>query len=113
MNRTRLQWSGTFGCCHEDHTDLTAFWIVVSIFFTCFVGFYLVAFFIGMRQKTAGHLDANDITGNDGQPRLSDPTQVPGSSSINCDESDDDDPLLRVSEEPEDPKNQNLLDLNE
>lgn len=114
MNSTRYQWSGKFKCCHEKHTDLTAFWIVISLFFACFVGFYLVAFVIGMRQRAAGHLDANDLLGNDGQPRIVDPTHVPRTSSINCEESDDDDPLLRTSHEDfETPRNQNLVDLND
>lgn len=109
MNKTQTEWSGTFRCCHEKKTDLTMFWIAASVFFVILIGFYIVAFVMGMKKP--GPLDANDIIG---QPHLVDPTQVGRTTSTEClVESDDDDPLIQTSTEAVQPKNDNLVNLDE
>lgn len=109
MNKTQTQWSGTFGCCHEKKTDLTAFWIAAAGFFVMFVGFFFVMVVIGMRKPTP-HIDASDINA---QPQIIDPNDVPRISSINVDNSDDDEPLINNKTQNVDAKNDNLVDLHE
>jgi hypothetical protein len=91
MNKTRLEWSGLFGCCKEKQTDLTAFYGAISIFFVIFVGFYLYAFLIGMKHNASEHLDAHDIR-NDETTTVG--NSKPKKLRINGDDSSDDEPLL-------------------
>lgn len=109
MNKTQTEWSGTFGCCHEKKTDLTAFWIAAVGFLTMFAGFFFVMVVIGMRKPTP-HIDASDITA---QPQIIDPTDVPRISSINVDNSDDDEPLIKQSPNNSNAKDDNLVNLDE
>jgi hypothetical protein len=93
MNKTRLEWSGQFACCHEKQTDLTAFYVTTGVLLLAIVGFYLAAFIIGMKNSNE-HLDAGDIRSEDAVPQSTSNSIIRRALRINGDESSDDEPLV-------------------
>jgi hypothetical protein len=97
MNKTRLEWSGAFECCHEKQTDLTAFYVTSGIVLFAMIGFYLAAFIVGMKGNANEHLDAQDIRSEEAVPHSTSNNLIRKVLRLNGDESSDDEPLINNS----------------
>ncbi|CAO1317654.1 unnamed protein product [Diamesa serratosioi] len=64
MNKTRVEWSVKYFCCHNKKDDLTAFIALASTMTAILIAFYGTVYTIGMRNQPTITLDDQEVTSN-------------------------------------------------
>ncbi|CAO1365518.1 unnamed protein product [Diamesa tonsa] len=90
MNKTRVEWSVKYFCCHNKKDDLTAFIALATTMTAILIAFYGTVYAVGMRNQPTNVLDeqeaSSDLTveGDDSILGTNEAgTSGPSSSSIN------------------------------
>lgn len=62
MNKTRIEWSVKYFCCHNKKDDLTAFIGLATTMTAILIAFYMSVYAIGMRNQPTNTLDEQTAT---------------------------------------------------
>lgn len=62
MNKTRVEWSVKYFCCHDKKDDLTAFIALATTMTAILIAFYGTVYVVGMRNQPTNTLDEQEAS---------------------------------------------------
>uniref|UniRef100_A0A336LEY2 CSON008248 protein n=1 Tax=Culicoides sonorensis TaxID=179676 RepID=A0A336LEY2_CULSO len=91
MNKTRLYWSGTLGCCHDEKTSFLWFTVFASVIGSLPLVFYLMSYYVTVRSEDLTPVNDGErqITANVSSINNQDPMPSTSSGGSNASTAED------------------------